>query len=112
MTVFRASEVSGFNVPMKITNMKHIVSDGLTTSGTEKRTEGESFATLLRNAFYDLNSVELRKDNMMQQFIVDPNSVNIEDLTISLAKAELSFGFARSVAEKVISAYREISNLR
>ena len=49
---------------------------------------------------------------MMQQFIVNPNSVEIHDLTNSLAKAEMTFGFVRSVADKVVSAYREISNLR
>ncbi len=115
MTVFRASQVSGYNVPMKTTSTKHfnkINPNSNTITPQSKKTEGDSFATLLRNAFYDVNSIELRKDNLMQQFITEPNSINIHDLTNSLAKAEMTFGFVKSVADKIVSAYRDISNLR
>lgn len=113
MTVFRASEVTGYNIPMKTTNMRHInKTQKLSDFGKQEKVEGGNFAELLRNAFYDVNSIELRKDNMMKQFITEPNSIDIHDLTNSMAKAELTFGFVRSVADKVVSAYRDISNLR
>ncbi len=115
MTVFRPSQVSGFQVPLKTTHTRHLNrtnnNSGMIGSSNNK-VEGDSFATLLRNAFYDVNSIELRKDNMMQQFIINPDSINVHDLTNAMAKSELSLGFVRAVSNKIVSAYRDISNLR
>ncbi len=114
MTVFRPSEVSGYSVPMKVNHAKHIKPGDASVikGGESSKVEGKSFAELLRNAFYDVNSIELRKDAMMNQFITEPNSIDIHELTNAMAKAELTIGFVRTVADKVIGAYRDISNLR
>lgn len=114
MTVFRASEVNGYSVPMKTSRIKHMNPEdvGLIKGGESNKVEGNSFAELLRNAFYDVNSIELRKDSMMNQFITEPDSIDVHELTNAMAKAELTLGFVRTVADKVIGAYRDISNLR
>lgn len=114
MGISPISSSSGSNIQLKEINLKNVLVDKLVDNHYtgDKKVGANSFSELLRNAFYDANSIELRKDNMMQEFIVNPNSINIEELTTALAKAELTIGFVRSVADKVISAYREISNLR
>lgn len=116
MFVFRASEVTGYTNPIKMrsSKMNHMQKDGLVAKKNTDPSSNveESFGELLKKMFYDVNSIELRKDEMMNQFIMNPDSINIEDLSIAMSKAELTVGFVKTVADRVISAYRDISNLR
>jgi flagellar hook-basal body complex protein FliE len=44
--------------------------------------------------------------------VTDPTSVNVEDVTIALAEANLSLSMTKAVVDRALAAYREIINVR
>jgi flagellar hook-basal body complex protein FliE len=49
---------------------------------------------------------------MAQAMITDPDSVDIHDVTIALAEANLSLSMTKAIMDRAIRAYQEIVNLR
>jgi flagellar hook-basal body complex protein FliE len=71
-----------------------------------------SFGKLLFQAFGRVNDMQLESINMAQRMITDPDSVNVHDITIAMAEANLSLSMTKAIADRAIRAYREIINLR
>ena len=108
MSLINPIHAQGFNVNLNITNPKHI-SDGMEKENPD-RILG-SFSNVLNGMMRNANELQHNSNNMLQRFIIDPESVDIHEVTIALTKAEDSINFLKSVSEKVISAYRTLTNL-
>ena len=50
--------------------------------------------------------------DLAQKMITDPNSVNVEDVTIALADANLALSMTKAIVDRALAAYREIINVR
>jgi flagellar hook-basal body complex protein FliE len=59
-----------------------------------------------------VNQQQLRAQDLSQALITDPESVDIHDVTVALAEANLSLSMAKAVIDRAIRAYREIVNIR
>ena len=44
--------------------------------------------------------------------ITDPDSVDVHDVTIALAEANLALSMTKAVVDRALAAYREIINVR
>jgi flagellar hook-basal body complex protein FliE len=44
--------------------------------------------------------------------VTDPKSVNVEDVTIALADANLALSMTKAIVDRALAAYREIINIR
>jgi flagellar hook-basal body complex protein FliE len=44
--------------------------------------------------------------------ITDPDSVNVHDVTVALAEANLALSMTKAVVDRALAAYREIINVR
>ncbi len=73
---------------------------------------GTSFGETLKNALYRVNDLQQDSEHMTRALAVQPDSVDIHDVTIAAEKARLSLVFTKSVVDKVTQAYREIINMR
>jgi flagellar hook-basal body complex protein FliE len=60
----------------------------------------------------DVNAQQMSHEQLSIQAIVDPDSVEPHDLTIAAAKASTSLSITKNVVDRVIQAYRDITNLR
>lgn len=72
----------------------------------------ESFQSLLSEALHGVNADQIKSEDLMQKMIVDPDSVDIHDVTIAMAEAQMSLGIAKAVIDRAVTAYKEIINIR
>ncbi len=72
----------------------------------------ESFGNVLTKALGQVNDIQIQSDKMVQTMITSPDKVNIHEVTTMLSQAEMALSMTKAVTDRVISAYRDITNLR
>jgi len=76
------------------------------------RPETASFEQTLLSAFDKMNSKQQAADSLAQQMNVDPESVDVHDVTIAMAVAGLSLKMAQSIIDRMIKGWNEITTTR
>jgi flagellar hook-basal body complex protein FliE len=110
MALIDPTQVTGDIVKLARTNPAHIAGVGESpaqTTGAEQK-----FGDLLASALGSVNDSQLSAMNLSQQMITDPSSVNVEDVTIALANANLALSMTKAIVDRALAAYREIINIR
>jgi flagellar hook-basal body complex protein FliE len=107
--LYGSREVSGDSVELRATNRAHFGAPVEKVSDDEFVTE---FSSALKDAFYRVNSLQQHSDNMTKQLAVNPDSVDIHDVTIAAEKARLSLTLTKSIVDRITQAYRELINMR
>ena len=72
---------------------------------------GVAFTNMLRDAVRDVNAAQNTAQAQAQAFQLGDQSVSIEQVMISMQQASLSVQGMVAVRNKLVEAYREISNL-
>lgn len=72
----------------------------------------QGFGALLMRALDAVNVQQTDAVELAQTMITSPDEVDVHDVTIALANANLSLAMAKAVLDRGIQAYREIINLR
>ena len=72
---------------------------------------GVEFSTLMRDAVREVNAAQNAAQAQAQAFQMGDRSISIEQVMISMQQASLSFQGMVAVRNKLVEAYREISNL-
>ncbi len=110
MDLLSVNEVKGDFVGLKVTNKNHIIGKG------QKEVTGDkvvsSFSDMFNKAFNDVNELELKSIDLTNQMAIDPDSVNIHDVQIAAEEAEMAVMFTKGIVDRVIRAYKDITNLR
>lgn len=71
-----------------------------------------SFEQTLLAAFDKMNEKQQTTDTLAKQMIIDPESVDVHDVTIAMAEANLSLKMAQSIIDRVIKGWNEITTNR
>ncbi|MCX7031752.1 MAG: flagellar hook-basal body complex protein FliE [Spirochaetes bacterium] len=103
-------EALGDVVTMTRTNAKHLAGVGgkpAETTGVEA-----AFGDLLLKALNQVNDSQVTAVDLAQAMITDPDSVDVHDVTIALAEANLALSMTKAVVDRALAAYREIINVR
>lgn len=87
------------------------------TGKTVQKTDADSkvqgnFETYLLDALNYVNGKQTSSDTIAQQRIVDPDSVDVHDVTIAMAEANLSLSMAQAVIDRMIKGWTEITTSR
>ena len=94
---------------MITTDPRHIATPG----GAARPQDAESsFGEVLMKALDGVNQEQQRAMELTQQMVTAPDSVDVHDVTIALATANLSLSIAKAVVDRAIRAYQEIINVR
>jgi flagellar hook-basal body complex protein FliE len=104
---------SGDIVRLAVSQPGHL--SGKVHEGEDKldpQISGQSFTSVLANALTETSDLEQSANALSQQFITDPESVDVHDVTIALGKANLAVSVTKSVVDGALKAYREIINIR
>jgi flagellar hook-basal body complex protein FliE len=127
MDLLSAAQAYGHRIALKTSDPRHIAAGKLATPGNGLlETRGRSaagpaspaeqaeggFGGLFLQALGQVNQQQLRAQDLSQALITDPESVDIHDVTVALAEANLSLSMAKAVIDRAIRAYREIVNIR
>ncbi len=94
------------------TNPRHLTGAGEQAAATARGATEQKFGTLLMNALGSVNDSQLTAMDLSQKMITDPSSVNVEDVTIALADANLALSMTKAIVDRALAAYREIINVR
>lgn len=83
---------------------------GKTAPATEAA--AASFADMLKSAVDGVNQAQQGADQLAQAFQTGQPDANIQDVMISLQKANLSFQTMVQVRNKLVDAYQNVMNMQ
>ena len=103
-------QAQGDVVKMARTDPRHLA--GIGEQAAPAAGPESSFGTLLMGALGSVNDSQIRSMDLTQQMVTNPDSVNVHDVTIALAEANLSLSMTKAIVDRALAAYREIINVR
>ena len=81
--------------------------------GTEdSATEKTDFAQVLKTSIEQVNKTQVQAESLTRAFEVGAPGVQLHDVMISLAKANVSFQQMVQVRNRLVSAYHDIMNMQ
>jgi flagellar hook-basal body complex protein FliE len=88
-----------------IANMGKVIgADGLYGDGT--------FETVMLKALDRVSAYQQNAAALTQQSILDPESVDVHEVTDAQARAQLSLNITRTILSRVVQAWKDIINTR
>ena len=125
MLIYRPELVSGDKIPMTVTHPKHLVPvkgsfipQGQAITELGKRIGADAvnhsgvFQEVMLQALDQVSGAQQFASDIAQRAIVDPESVDPQDITIAQAKARLSLDLTRNVLNRVVQGWRDLINTR
>jgi len=109
MEALGVDQVVGNAFRLLVTDPRHI--SGSQSSAIAADAE-QGFGALLMRAMDAVNAQQTDAMELAQAMITSPDEVDVHEVTIALANANLSLAMAKAVLDRGIQAYREIINLR
>lgn len=73
---------------------------------------GADFAALLKNSLDGINGSQVESTRLAREFELGTPDVSLNDVMISMQKANLSFQQMVQVRNKLVSAYHDIMNMQ
>jgi len=71
-----------------------------------------TFQDAMNAAMEGVNNDQIKASDLYQKMITDPDSVDVHDVTLAGAEAQMSLNLAKNVVERGLQAYRDIINMR
>jgi len=112
-------------LPLRVTHPNHIVSSnteflnlGGRITETEKKIGAEAvirsgtFEEAMLGALDKVSAYQQFASSLNQMALVDPDSVNVEDVTIAQAEAMMSLNITRTVLNRIVQGWRDLINTR
>ncbi|MBQ0163241.1 MAG: flagellar hook-basal body complex protein FliE [Treponema sp.] len=72
----------------------------------------KNFGDFLAEAVSKMNDQQLDVNRLEEKALVDPDSVDIHDITTAMAKAQMSLSLAKTVVDRVVTGWNEITTTR
>jgi len=105
-----AAQALGDVVKMVRTDAKHL--PGAEEKASATQGVEAAFGDLLLKALNQVNDSQVTAVDLTQLMISDPDSVDVHDVTIALAEANLALSMTKAIVDRALAAYREIINVR
>lgn len=109
MNLLNPNEVQGNAMEIARTHPNHYAGRGEAIPSPVQPT---GFRDSLMSSLEEVNGTQIAHEQLSVQAIVDPESVEPHDLTIAAAEANMALSITKNVVDRVIQAYRDITNLR
>ena len=85
---------------------------GATGTASSSAGSATSFADSLLKAMDGVNASQTKSEGLVQQMLVNPDSVDAQDVTISMAEANMTLNIARTILNRVVTAWKDVINTR
>ena len=127
MSIFRPELNFGNRpyLPLTVTHKDHISNNPEDFSGLGKKIvetgnkigadsviRSGTFMDAMLGALDKVSAYQQHSSNMSQAAFLDPDSVNVEDVTIAMAEANMSLNITRNVLSRLVQSWRDIINTR
>ena len=110
------------NFEMLRTNAAHIGVAPIVSSGARtgmavaneagKRNISGTFEQYLVDAVEYVNGKQMASAQNVETLITDPDSIDIHDVTIAMAEANMSLSLAQTVIDRLVNGWNEITTTR
>ena len=80
--------------------------------GAENVMPQRPFEQAMLQALDNVSAHQRYHQRLVEQAILDPESVNIEDITMAQARARMSLDISRTILNRVVQAWRDLINTR
>lgn len=74
--------------------------------------ERKDFMSILTDMFHEASRTQNEVDLLTQRAIVDPDSVDVHEVTIAMAKANMTLSISKAVLDRSINGFKDILNQR
>ncbi|HOX18634.1 MAG TPA: flagellar hook-basal body complex protein FliE [Spirochaetales bacterium] len=101
---------SGDVIRMLRTSPNHFTTTG--QLGGAEAEKAPSFESAMLKALDGVNASQQESSNLVQQMLVDPDSVDAHEVTIAMSEASMTLNIARTVLDRVVRAWKEVLNTR
>ena len=91
-------------------NEMHFTSDGMT--GSLEEAAPRTFEDAMLEALNGVNDSQIESNNAIEAMLTDPDSVDTHDVTIAMAKANMTLNITRTVLDSVVRSWRDLINMR
>ena len=80
--------------------------------GAEGITQAGTFETAMLQALDKVSGAEKFAGQLIQEAIINPDSVDAHDITIAQEQANMSFGITRILLSRMVQGWRDLINTR
>ncbi len=125
MTLYKPDLVSGDKVAMALTNPRHLMPNSVARLGSgealanlgsqvgaDAALQSGSFEDAMLKALDAVNTDQQDSTALMEEMLINPDSVDAHDVTTAMAKANLSLNITRVVLDRMVRGWKEIINAR
>jgi len=109
MNLLSAEQVFGHQISLRTTDPRHITGAKPKAAAADPE---QGFGGLFLQALGEVNGLQVEAQDLSQALITDPDSVDIHDVTIALAEANLALSLTKGIIDRAIRAYQTIVNIR
>jgi len=75
-------------------------------------TSSMAFENAMLKALDGVNAMQVESSNATELMMTDPDAIDVHDVTIAMAKANMSLNITRTVLSRVVQAWRDLINTR
>jgi len=80
--------------------------------GAEGVTGAGTFENAMLQALDKVSNAQLNASDLQVQAIIDPDSIDIHDITIAQAEANMALGITRNILSRLVQGWRDLINTR
>jgi len=80
--------------------------------GAQGITGGGTFEKAMMQALDKVSGAHIQASNLQREAIINPDSVDIHDLSIAQSEAEMALGITRNILSRLVQGWRELINTR
>ena len=92
--------------------MSDLASGQVTSNTPTESVQGPDFHAILKNAILEVNNTQNTAQAKAQDFAMGNSSLSLEEVMVELQKANLSFQTMIAVRNRLVEAYKDVTNLQ
>ena len=82
------------------------------TIGANGVTRAGTFEDAMLQALDSVSGAQINASDLQKEAIINPDSVDIHDITIAQAEANMALGITRNILSRMIQGWRDLINTR
>lgn len=98
--------------PVSVESVRHRMRGNTDAVDQAVNKKAMSFEQTLLRAFDQVNQKQQKTAELTEQMIVDPESVDVHDVTVAMAEASMSLKIAQTVIDKVLKSWNDVTTAR
>jgi flagellar hook-basal body complex protein FliE len=114
MDLLSPLSVQGHLIELQRSDPRHLPgSVSVPSSSASAVSDPESgFGRLFFDALNNVNDLQHTTMDLTETMLTDPDSVDIHDVTVAIAEANLALSMTKAIMDRAIRAYQEVINTR